>query len=100
MGNVFARHKFFCAATLSYARHIRALRDAAAPTVRLYLLFDATIVIGMASAAAVALWLAEFALLASRARREERMLAETDAEYQTYAADVPYRFYPSCYEDR
>lgn len=59
-----------------------------------YLLFDGTIVIGMASAPAVALWLAEFALLANRARREERTLIESDAAYRRYAAAVPYRLFP------
>lgn len=59
-----------------------------------YLLFDATIVAGTASAAAVALWLAEFALLASRAQREERMLIASDEAYREYAAAVPYRLFP------
>jgi protein-S-isoprenylcysteine O-methyltransferase Ste14 len=59
-----------------------------------YLLADGTLAVGMASGAAVALWLAELALLADRARREERLLAAADPVYHAYAATVRYRMIP------
>jgi protein-S-isoprenylcysteine O-methyltransferase Ste14 len=59
-----------------------------------YLLFDAALAIGMASVTAAALWLAEFALLLDRARREERLLAASDAGYRRYAVAVPWRLVP------
>jgi protein-S-isoprenylcysteine O-methyltransferase Ste14 len=59
-----------------------------------YLLFDATLVTGLASMTAAALWLAELALLMDRARREERLLAASDAGYRRYAVAVPFRLIP------
>ena len=59
-----------------------------------YLLADGTLAVGMASGAAVALWLVELALLADRARREERLLAAADPVYHAYAATVRYRLIP------
>jgi protein-S-isoprenylcysteine O-methyltransferase Ste14 len=59
-----------------------------------YLVLDGALAIGLANAAATGLWLVEFMLLADRARREDRLLAASDAGYCQYSVDVPYRFIP------
>jgi protein-S-isoprenylcysteine O-methyltransferase Ste14 len=59
-----------------------------------YLIFDGALVLDAGSWVGGGLWLAEGCLLLMRARLEERLLLASEPAYQTYLAQVRWRFVP------
>jgi protein-S-isoprenylcysteine O-methyltransferase Ste14 len=59
-----------------------------------YILFDGTMVLGAANIPGVLLWIAELVLLVRRAEYEERLLAASDIQYESYKHAVGDRLMP------